>query len=104
MSAKAAAIVVGVVGGGVGAYLIIAKKYNLWPFQLPPPGPGQFILTVKSKAGTTEVSGVSVTVDGQSITTPDSATMDAGSYTLVAPETIVDSAGVSYTYQSYEEI
>ena len=98
MGAKNAAIVLATAGGGIGAYLLIAKKYNLWPFQLPP---GKFILTVKSKAGIAEVSGVSVTVDGQSITTPDSATLDAGSYTLVAPETIV-AAGVSYFYQSYE--
>jgi hypothetical protein len=100
---KKAAIALAATGGGVGAYLVIAKKYNLWPFQLPPaPPPGQFILTIKSKASTTEVSGVAVTVDGQSITTPGSATMDAGSYTIVAPETIVDEAGVSYSYQSYE--
>jgi len=59
----------------------------------------QFTLAVQAQADTTSV-GVGVTVDSRGITTPGSAALNAGTYTLTAPDSITV-GGVAYNYNTY---
>lgn len=59
----------------------------------------QFTLAVQAQADSASV-GVGVAVDSRSITTPGSAALNAGTYTLTAPDSIVV-GGVVYNYNTF---
>jgi len=59
-----------------------------------------YTLSITAQADSTAV-GITVTVDGHSVTTPGSTTLNEGSYTATAPDSITV-GGVVYAYDRYE--
>jgi hypothetical protein len=58
------------------------------------------ILSITAQAGSNAV-GINVNVDGHSVSTPGSVTLNEGSYTATAPDSITV-GGVVYNFDRYE--
>jgi hypothetical protein len=68
----------------------------------PTPPPGKYNLSLSAKADGTDVA-IDLSVDSQVLTTPGYLVLDAGSYTISAPDQISVS-GVVYYFDRYEEV
>jgi len=91
------ATAVGVAGAAGAAYWYLTR-----PPTPPPPPPGKYNLSVDAKADGTQVA-LDVAVDSQVLTTPGYLVLDAGDYTVIAPDQITV-GGVLYYYDRYEEV
>jgi hypothetical protein len=66
------------------------------------PPPGKANLKVEAYGNGSAIN-IPVTVDGRSLTTPQTLQLDLGSYTLSAPEQVTDGVNV-YNYSRFEEV